>query len=188
MRPRHGLAALAVALVAALSYGQQVPRHAGEFAISLNNGGQLLLSQYSGKIVVLMFMFTTCPHCQRTTQVLNGIAAEYAPRGVQILAAAYNPDAEQLVPGFIAQFRPAFPVGYASRDQVLEYLQHPPGKPLYVPELIFIDRHRMIRGQFTGSDDFFKDQDKSIRATLDALLKEPVAAKKSGSSAHKKRS
>jgi len=188
MRPRHWLAAPAIALVAALSFGQQVPRHAGEFAIGLENGGQLLLSQYSGKVVLLMFMFTTCPHCQHTTQVLNGIAAEYAPRGVQILAAAYNPEAERLVPGFIAQFRPAFPVGYATRDAVLEYLQHPPGKPMYVPEVVFIDRNRTIRGQFMGSDDFFKDQEKSIRAMLDALLKEPVAAKKNGNSAPKKRS
>lgn len=188
MRPRHWLAATALALIAAASFAQQVPRPAEEFAIGLNNGGQLLLSQYSGKVVLLMFMFTTCPHCQRTTQVLNGIAAEYPPRGVQIIGAAYNPDADKLVPGFIAQFRPAFPVGYTNREQVMQYLQHPASKPMYVPEILFIDRNRIIRGQYTGSDDFFKDQEKNIRAMLDALLKEPVAAKKNGNSTHKKRS
>ena len=83
-------------------------------------------------------------------------------------------------------FSPTFPVGYTTREQVNEYLQHPAGKPSYVPELIFIDRNRVIRAQYTGNDDFFKDQDKNIRAMLDTLLKEPVAAKKT--SAHKKRS
>jgi thiol-disulfide isomerase/thioredoxin len=185
MRLRHSLATLAFTFFTAASFGQQVPRPAGEFAISMSNGSQTLLSQYSGKVVLLMFMFTTCPHCQHTTQLLNPIAKDYAPRGVQILAAAFNDGAGPLVPGFIAQFQPAFPVGYTSREQVNEYLQHPAGKPIYVPELIFIDRNRVIRGQFIGNDDFFKDQDKNIRAMFDTLLKEPVAAKKT--SAHKKR-
>ena len=186
MRLRHSLAVLALALSTAVSFGQQVPRPAGEFAINMTNGGQTLLSQCSGKVVLLMFMFTTCPHCQHTTQILNPIAKEYAPRGVQILAAAFNDGASDLVPGFIAQYQPTFPVGYATRDQVNEYLQHAPGKPTYVPEIMFIDRNRVIRAQITGSDDFFKDQDKSVRTMLDTLLKEPVAAKKT--STHKKRS
>lgn len=186
MRLRHSLAVLVLALCATALFAQQVPRPAGEFAISMSNGGQTLVSQYSGKVVLLMFMFTTCPHCQHTTQLLNPIAKEYAPRGVQIVAAAFNDGAGQLVPGFIAQYQPAFPVGYSTRDPVNEYLQHAPGKPTYVPELVFIDRNRVIRAQIGGSDDFFKDQEKNIRAMLDTLLKEPVAAKKS--SAHKKRS
>jgi thiol-disulfide isomerase/thioredoxin len=185
MRLRHSLIGLVFTLFTAASFGQQVPRPAGEFAISMSNGSQTLLSQYSGKVVLLMCMFTTCPHCQRTTQLLNPIAKEYAPRGVQILAAAFNEGAGPLVPGFIAQFQPAFPVGYSARAQVDEYLQHPAGNPSYVPELVFIDRNRVIRGQFGGTDDFLKDQDKNIRAMLDTLLKEPVAAKKT--SAHKKR-
>lgn len=185
MRFRHWLAAAVLALLATAAFGQQVPRPAGEFAINMSNGSQTLLSQYSGKVVLLMFMFTTCPHCQHTTQVLNPIAREYAPRGVQMLAAAFNDGAGSLVPGFISQFQPAFPVGSASREQVNEYLQHAPGKPTYVPEILFIDRNRVIRAQYTGSDDFFKEQDKNVRAMLDTLLKEPVAAKKT--SAHKKR-
>jgi hypothetical protein len=56
MRPRFALAALSLAL---LAFGQQVPRPAGEFAIGMNNGSQVLLSQYSGKVVVLAFMYTT---------------------------------------------------------------------------------------------------------------------------------
>ena len=186
MRLRHSLRALTLTLFTAALFAQQVPRPAGEFAITMNNGSQTLLSQYSGKVVLLMCMFTTCPHCQHTTQLLNPIAKEYAPRGVQILAAAFNDGAGPLVPGFIAQFQPVFPVGYSTREQVNEYLQHSAGKPSYVPELIFIDRNRVIRGQFGGTDDFLKDQDKNIRAMLDTLLKEPVAAKKT--SAHKKRS
>ena len=97
-------------------------------------------------------------------------------------SAAFNPDAAQLVPGFIAQFRPLFPVGSADRDSVLEYEQASLAKPNYVPELMFIDRGRVIRAQHNGGDDFFKEQEKNIRDMLDTLLKEPV---KSAHNAHK---
>jgi len=56
MRPHFALAALSLAL---LAFGQQIPRPAGEFAMSTNNGSQVLLSQYTGKVVVLAFMYTT---------------------------------------------------------------------------------------------------------------------------------
>src|ERR1017187_2389686 len=118
---------------------QQVPRPAGEFAIKMPNGQITLLSQYAGKVVVLAFISTTCSHCQHITQVLSSLQNEYGPRGVQFLAAAFNPDAAQLVPGFITQFRPTFPVGSADRDSVLEYEQASLAKPDFVPELIFID-------------------------------------------------
>ena len=56
MRLRHSLAALALA---AAAFAQQIPRPAGEFAIGMNDGSQILLSQYSGKVVLLAFMYTT---------------------------------------------------------------------------------------------------------------------------------
>ena len=57
---------------------------------------------------------------------------------------------------------------------MLEYEQASLVKTNYVPELIFIDRNRVIREQHNGGDDFFKEQEKNIRETLDTLLKEPV--------------
>src|SRR5580700_1399695 len=174
MRLRHSIIALSLVATGMVAQAQTVPRPAGEFAISMPSGGQTLLSQYSGKVVLLAFILTTCPHCQHTTQLLSAIQTEYGPRGVQILAAAFNNDAPQLVPGFITQFKPTFPVGSATRDAALEYEQASLAKPNYVPELIFIDRHRVIRAQHNGGDDFFKEQEKNIREMLDTLLKEPV--------------
>ena len=185
MRFRHSLLASLLLLTGLAAYAQQVPRPAGEFAIKMPNGQVTLLSQYSGKVVVLAFISTTCPHCQHTTQILSGLQSEYGPRGVQFLAAAFNPDAASLVPGFIAQFRPTFPVGSADRDSVLEYEQASLAKPNFVPELIFIDRGRVIRAQYNGGEEFFKEQEKNIREMLDTLLKEPV---KSARNAHKARS
>jgi thiol-disulfide isomerase/thioredoxin len=188
MRLRHPLIALSILATGLVAHAQTVPRPAGEFAISMPYGGQTLLSQYAGKVVVLAFILTTCPHCQHTTQVLSAIQTEYAARGVQIVAAAFNNDAQQLVPGFVSQFKPTFPVGFSNRDAVLEYEQASLAKPNYVPDLIFIDRKRVIRAQYSGGDDFFKDQEKSIRGLLDTLVKEPVTADKSAHATHKARS
>jgi hypothetical protein len=99
---------------------------------------------------------------------------------------AFNPNAAQLLPDFIRTYGVNFPAGFSEREQVQEYIQHPPSKPSYVPEVLFIDRHRMIRAQYSGADDFFKDQDKNMRALVESLLKEPATAKKNGHSAHKK--
>lgn len=59
MRLRYLLAALPLLLAPVLAQAQEVPRPAGEFAISLNDGGQILLSRYSGKVVLLAFLYTT---------------------------------------------------------------------------------------------------------------------------------
>lgn len=152
------------------------------------NGKQILLSQYAGKVVLLAFMITTCPHCQHASQILSGIQNEYGRQGLQILGSFFNDNAPQLIPGFITQFQPTFPVGYASRDQVSEYLQHPIDKPLYVPVLVFIDRNRQIREQHENDGFLAGDQDTNIRNVVQSLLKEPATAKKSGHSGHKKQS
>ena len=177
MRFRQLFAALAFAAVA---WAQQVPRPAGELAISTVDGKQILLSHYTGKVVLLAFMFTTCSHCQHTSQILNGVQKEYASRGLQIVGAFFNDNAAQLIPDFVTRFQTAFPVGYVTRDQVEEYLQHPVVKPIYVPVLVFIDRKGQIREQHEN-DDFLNNQEVNIRNLVESLLKEPASARKTHS-------
>jgi len=183
MRFRQFLAALAFVTLAS---AQQVPRPAGKCAINTVGGGQISSSQYPGKVVLLAFMFTTCPHCQHTSQILSGIQDQYGDRGVQILGAFFNDNAAQLIPEFVTKYKPDFPVGYVTREQADQYLQHSVLKPTYVPELVFIDRNGQIRGQYDGTNDFFKDQETSIRNMVESLLKEPATAK--SHSARKKQS
>jgi peroxiredoxin len=176
----RGLAgtALSLGLLTTSAGAVTVPRPAPEFVIR-GTGGEALLSQYRGKVVLLAFIFTTCPHCQHSVGIMSEVQKEYASRGFQALGAAFNEMAAQLVPSFITQFQPNFPVGYAARASVLEFLQVPSNVPLSVPVLVFIDKKGIIRSQHMGSEDpFFKDQEKSMRSELEALLKEPVQAKK----------
>lgn len=178
------LGALCMGLIAPAA---PLPRPTPDFAIHLTPSGQVSPAQYKGKVVVLAFILTTCPHCQHSVQFLSGLQREYGARGLQVMAAAFNEMAHMLVPDFIKQFQPAFPVGYADRESVLGYLDHSTIMQMYVPALVFIDRKGMIRHQYLGDDPFFQNQEKNVRDTIEALLKEPVASRKSSAPAGKKK-
>ena len=148
-------------------------RPAPPFSIMRVGSAPLKVSQYKGKVVALAFIYTTCPHCQHLTTVLNQVAKDYSSPGVQVLECAFNDDAVATMPEFLARFNPPFPVGFATRASVMSYLQYPidNSRPLYVPHLLFIDRAGIIRGDYPGEGPFFHDPDGNIRKELDQMLK-----------------
>jgi len=95
-----------------------------------------------------------------------------------------NPD----LAGFIAQYKPPFPVGTANALAALKYLEWPPDKRPLVPLMVFIDRKGVMRALYSGLDaDFFNEQgqneDKNIRAEAEKFLNEkaaPPPGKKTG--------
>src|SRR5438045_9517048 len=89
-----------------------LPRKSPDLALHMADGKSISLSQFKGKVVAVAFISTTCPHCQNYVQTLSAIQKEYAPKGVQILGAAFNDGAQSLLPAFIQQFEPAFPMGW----------------------------------------------------------------------------
>ena len=153
-----------------------IPRPAPEFVVR-NSTGQALLSQLRGKVVLLSFIHSTCPHCQQSMGVLNQLQKEYGPRGFQTLAAAFNDNSAQLLPEFMARFRPIFPVGFTSRETVSEYLKLPADRPFKIPVYVFIDKKGMIRALHMASEPFFQDDPKNTRALIESLLKEPAQTK-----------
>jgi peroxiredoxin len=152
----------------------KAPRPSPDFAVSFNDGSQIHLSQYQGKVVVLAF----------TVQTLSRLQNEYSPRGLQVIASAIQDMAALAVPDFIKQFQPGFPVGFNPRNLVLDYLQHPVMFRLLMPQVVVIDRKGIIRAQFAGDDKFFDkaEQEKNFRDVLEPLLKEgtvtPAARRK----------
>src|SRR5580658_3671514 len=97
-----------------------VPRKAAEFVFQMVDGPQQLLSMYKGKTIVLAFMYTTCPHCQKTAQLLAKVQTEYAAKGVQILGATFDPGAKGRVQQFNKSLGLNFPCGYSYQGAVLE--------------------------------------------------------------------
>lgn len=172
-RPAVLVAELVCALAASAA---EIPRRAPELAFTLPGGKQALLSSYRGKVVLVELLYTTCPHCQLSARALSRMYEELKPRGFQPLGVAFNEMASVLLPDFLKQTQPNFPIGYAQRDPVLSFLQHPSIRRFVVPQFVLIDRKGMIRGQTTaeGSDDFYDE--KNMRARIEALLNEPAGA------------
>jgi hypothetical protein len=62
-------------------------------------------------------------------------------------------------------------VGVSDTRTVLEYVQQPVTDPYFVPILVFIDKHGMIRSQYIGDEKFLGNQEQNIRGEIDKLLK-----------------
>jgi thiol-disulfide isomerase/thioredoxin len=175
-------------LVAQAATNAPQPRPSPEFTIHLIPSGDISPTQYKGKVVVLAFILTTCPHCQRAVGMLNGLQTEYGPRGLQVIGAAVNSMSNMLVPDFNKQFRPNFPIGWAMHQDMLTYLNHSVMTPPYMPSLVFIDRKGMIRYQRMGDDPLMtSDQEKNVREAIEELLKEGSAGKKAPVTSAKKK-
>lgn len=168
---RAVLAAFSVVL--AFAQEPAIPRKAFDIGIQTGQDKYLWLSQYRGKTCVLAFISTSCPHCQFTVGVLNKIAKDYAGKDVQILASAIDPMSSLYIPEFKQKFTPAFPVGYNDQAYVAKFLGFPPNDPMFVPQLVFVDRNGTIRAQFGGEDPVMnKDvQEKGLREILDKTIK-----------------
>jgi peroxiredoxin len=158
-------------LVLSTALAMDVGKPAPPFTIPQLHSATIDLNQYKGKVVAIALIDTTCPHCQHLTQLLNTISRQYADKPVQIVACAFNDGAQQLLPKFMQEFQPNFPVGYCSRQAVLTFLSYPVLQVLYVPHMVFLDRRGIVRGDYAGESDFMSHPDVRVPAELDLLLK-----------------
>jgi thiol-disulfide isomerase/thioredoxin len=155
------------------------PPQARPFSLLRPNGEKALdLASYRGKVVALVFISTSCPHCQDFTRTLIPIANEYTPRGVQFLECAVNGDAAESVDAFVRQFQPPFPVGYNTQPAVDDFLQRSILLTFYVPRVVLLSRSGRMVADHEGESDFMKNPATNLRAELDKLLKPPAGTPK----------
>ncbi|HEX4773432.1 MAG TPA: TlpA disulfide reductase family protein [Bryobacteraceae bacterium] len=154
------------ALGAGLAAGQgssPTPHKAPEIAFTVPGQGERLLSQYRGKVVVLDFILTTCPHCQAAAHTLSGLQQKYGSQGFQALQVAINgtdegrnqSQANDLVSAFARTYQANFPVGWVARDAMPTFMGFSLMDRTVVPQVVIIDRKGFIRYQTpaTGESD-----------------------------------
>lgn len=163
-----------IALVAAAAAWPQapVPRAATELTIKAPGDSARLLSSYRGKVVVVQFLATSCPHCQRLSQDLTALAAQLGP-GVQMLGVAFDNTNDAMVEGYVRNFGVGFPVSRADRAAVFGYLGLNETQRIGVPQVVVIDRRGRIRAQTgpEGGGDLARPA--YLRSLLGQLLAEP---------------
>ncbi len=152
-----------------------VLRKSPEFVIKFVDGKQMLLSSLKGKVVALLMVHTTCPHCQHTSQVFTELYKEYGPRGFQPVDAAFNTMANMYVPDFVKNFNIGYPVGYSTPEEVMTYLGYSLMERYTVPQIVWIDRKGNIRSQTTAAGDEANLYTEGYwRNMIETLLKEPA--------------
>jgi peroxiredoxin len=167
------MACLLVISALALASGK-VPRKSPEFKIQEPSGTQVRLSSFRGKVVVLAFVRTTCPHCQHFSQVLSKLYRELGPQGFQPVAVAFSDgNSSSEVGNFVRQFGIDFPVGCsATSETVHRFLGASDTERLMVPQVVVIDRTGVIRAQSPAGGDPDLQDDVKLRKLVQDLLAE----------------
>jgi thiol-disulfide isomerase/thioredoxin len=178
--PVSALLATALAASFTLEAAAPVPRPTKEFTIILPSGKQALLSSYRGKVVMMAFMFTTCPHCQALSKVITKLQGELGPRGFQAVGAVFNDEVNtpnnaanaQVTANFVNQFQVGFPLGFAPRESVLSYLGISDIESWVVPQIAIIDRKGVVRAQSESRGTAQLQTEAYLRKYLGDLLDE----------------
>jgi cytochrome oxidase Cu insertion factor (SCO1/SenC/PrrC family) len=178
------LAATAALTVSALAMGP-VPRPAPNLDFVDANGKHIMLSSYRGKVVVIQFLLTTCPHCQAmSSMVLTKMQAELGPRGFQALGVAYNATEDPRVPAaqavrdYASKYATDFPVGYDAHEPILAFLGDSVMDRLGFPQVVVVDKKGIIRAQSEPSGTAALQDEHSLTTLVDGLLKEGAISKK----------
>jgi len=167
-----------------------VPRPSKEFTVTTPQGQQIRLSSEKGKVCVVQFLFTWCPHCQAFSQMLTQLNMEYGPRGFQALGVAFDDDdpnnklpLKDKAAAYSKQYA-GFPVGFSTRSTVLGYLGISELERIGVPEIVVLDRTGTIREQSPTQGGGPLTNEMHLRSVIESLLNEGAPAKapaKSGS-------
>ena len=143
-------------------------RRAPGFSLPDTNQRQYDLADYRGKVVILEFMQTTCPHCAAFADVLEQVQQKYGDR-VAIISVVNPPDDQPKVRPFIAAHKITYPVVFDCGQVAYSYLQTP---SFDIPHIFLIDRNGGIQEDFgytPATRDIFEG--KGIFSHLDAVLK-----------------
>jgi thiol-disulfide isomerase/thioredoxin len=161
---RIGIGALMVALVFAIYIGIHeriivAGDDAPQFTIQADNGRTVSVPNFGGKLLVLNFWATWCPPCVEETPSLSRFAAEYANKGVVVLAVSVDRD-EKAYHRFLEKYRPAFMT--AREDKV-----HTDYGTFMYPETYIIDAKGKVLEKYVEEKDW---TDPKLTTFINSLL------------------
>lgn len=158
-----------------------VLRKSPDFTIADSSGRTTQLSSFKGKVVVLEFLFVKSQHCMRVAATLNKLNNELGPSGFQAVGIVFDPPnttetGDQLLPVVVDSLKLTYPLGYASKEAVDNYLGRNGNEILNIPQIVVIDRAGMIRATSggRGGDPALEDEN-SLRTLINGLLNEGVS-------------
>jgi len=122
-------------------------REAPDFTLPALDGGQLRLSSYRGKVVLLDFWATWCLPCREETPHFVELQQKYGDRGLQIIGVSMDDSPDPVRP-FYQQFHINYPVVMGTADVGSAY-----GGVLGLPIAFVIDPDGRISSKHMGVTD-----------------------------------
>lgn len=175
----RALAAILLCAISAFAAGELSGRRAPGFSLSDTSGKQHDPQDYRGKIVLVEFMQSTCPHCAGFSEILEQINQKYAGK-VVVLSIAVFPDKPGDVMNFVAAHKIRYPMMFDCGQVTASYYKATPQKPtVNFPHLFIIDAQGIIRNDY-GYDMLTRDifEGKGLFRELDRMLNPAAAGKK----------
>lgn len=177
---RKLLLAFTVCLLPLWAAGELSNRRAPGFSLPDSNVKRYDLADYRGKVVVLEFMQTKCPHCGPFGDILEEAARRYAGR-LQVLSIVTTPpDDAGTVARFVKDHRISFPVLFDCGQMAGSYMMATPQNPSFdVPHVFLVDQNGFIRNDF-GYGLLTREifEGRGLFAEVEKLLSGPAAPAK----------
>jgi peroxiredoxin len=107
---------------------------------------------YRGKVLVIEFMQTTCPHCLTTSQTLEKVKAKFGDK-ITLLHVVNPPDTTNSVSSFVAKTKVTSPFLFDSGQVTASYLMLKPAAgamAVDVPILVVLDAQGIVRDDYQG--------------------------------------
>lgn len=118
------------------------------FEVRTETGKLIRLEDYKGKVLLLTFWATWCPHCRRQIAAMEKLREEFAGKDIEMLALSVDKQGWQIVAPYLQEHKLTLAVGIAAPRTQQQYAANG-GIPLsYV-----IDRKGQVVKDFRGALD-----------------------------------
>jgi thiol-disulfide isomerase/thioredoxin len=109
MKIRVAVAGLML-LAAGATFGAPQAKAPGDPEMIDAQGFQKILQQHRGKALLVNFWATWCEPCRDEYPMLNELAKQYGPKGLQVIGVSMDDDGDLiLMRRFLARYKPVFP-------------------------------------------------------------------------------
>jgi peroxiredoxin len=102
------------------AFGQNLAP-APDFDVRTDTGRRIRLTDYRGKILLLTFWATWCPHCRRQIAAMEKLRDSYAKNNIEMLALSVDKEGWQKVAPYLEEHKLLLPVAIADRRVQQQY-------------------------------------------------------------------
>ncbi len=134
--------------------------YAARFSLVALSGKKIDLADYKGKVVLLNFWASWCPHCRRLIPALVGFQDQYYDKGLRIVGIAVG-DQKQAVQSFYQHGNINYPVAMGDA-----YTRKLYGGISGLPTTLLIGRDGRIYSRFEGDPQDFSPLEERIKWLL----------------------